>query len=421
MNVYIVVGQIRRALPRRFDGFVVKSLLSEGLSYMDLIIWCARTNLQVRRLLTAGALGSLVVFAGFSYPVASAGPVISGYAPVMSPLLTVSDGIIRTFHAVDQPTEASSRGVLTVAQYTRGQWRSTPIVVLPRMNISALATVCNSVQCLAAIETDPVWSRTEPFSLSVYRHQMKRPGWYRVWRIRLPAGVGAGQIMLAQSGRLVWLLVDGTPSASMMPKVLYLSRDRGVHWTALANQGAGNPSPITLPDGYPTGITALRGGRLIMTVDTGTSSLPAAVEYRANPPSQGSISLPSRANDGLIAPFPAVTNGTIAAIPAKIVPTTTGATRFGWFTKEGARWVFHRVRMTLGSSELSEHDTVVFWSAHAIHIVTLGHSVITLPIPPADGRAVAIAVEAPDRLAVLTSRHAVWIKTFHESGSSESQ
>ena len=371
-------------------------------------------SLRVRRLLTAGALGSLLAIAGFGYPIASAAPVISGYAPVLSPLLNVTDGMIRTFQATAQPTGASSRGVLTVERYRRGQWRSIPVVELPGMNISALAAVCNSGQCLAAVETDPVWSRTEPFSLSVYRHQMKRPGWHRVWQLRLPAGVGAGQIMLAQSGPLVWLLVDGTPSASIMPKVLYLSRDDGLHWTAFANQGAGPSSAITLPDGYPTGITALRGSQLIMTVDTGTSTLPAAVEYRANPPHRRSLSLSLPSGAGLIDPFPAVTRTTTVAIPAKIV-STTGSTWFGWFTKEGSRWVFHRLTIALESSELSGHSTAVFWNAHAIHVVALSHAVVNLRLPPAYGRAIAVAVVAPNRVMVLTTHHAVWISTSHHT------
>jgi len=398
---------------------------------MGLIIWCARTvvthrrfSLRVRRLLTAGALGSLLVVAGFSYPVASAATVIPGYAPVLSPILRVATSTIRVFQAQDQPSEASSQGILTVQRYTGRTWQSTTVATIPGMNISALAAVCTSTQCLAAVETDPVWSRTEPFYLSVYRHQTKTRGWKRVWRLRLPSGVGAGRITMAQSGQLVWLLVDGTPSASLMPKVLYLSRNRGAHWTAFANQGAGYPSPITLPDGYPTGITALRGGQLIMTVETGASALPAAVEYRANPPSQRSISLslPSRADAGLIDPFPALIRTTTVAIPAKIV-STTGATRFGWFTKEASRWVFHRLKITIGPSdgpsELSEHGTAVFWNAHAIQVVALGHAIISLRIPSAYGRAIAVAVEAPDRLAVLTSRHAMWIKTFHEYGRTQ--
>lgn len=389
---------------------------------MGRMIWRVRTVLttlgvilRVRRWLTAGALGSLLAIAGFGYPVASAAPVISGYAPVLSPLLKVTGGLIRTFQAVDQPTGASSRGVLTVERYRRGQWRSTPVVVLPGMNISALAAVCNSRQCLAAVETDPVWSRTDPFSLSVYRHQMKRPGWHRVWQLRLPAGVGAGQIILAQSGQLVWLLVDGTPSASIMPKALYLSRDEGMHWTAFANQGARPSSSITLPDGYPTGITALRGGQVIMTVDTGTSMLPAAVEYRANPSRRRSLSLSLPSGAGLIDPFPAVTSTTTVAIPAKIV-STTGSTRFGWFIKEGSRWVFDRLTIALsGSSELSGHSTAVFWNAHAIHVVALSHAVVNLRLPSAYGRAIAVAIVAPDRVMVLTTHHAVWISTSHQT------
>lgn len=383
-------------------------------------IWRARTMLTnegsrtgMRRFLTAGLLASTLTIVGLGCPIANAATVIPGYAPVLSPILRVAAGTIRVFQAKDQSSEGSSHGILTVQRYTGGTWRSTTVATLPGMNISALASVCNPTQCLAAVETDPVWSRTEPFYLSVYRHQMKARGWKRVWRLRLPFGVGAGRITMAQSGQLVWLLADGTPSASLMPKVLYFSRDRGTHWTVFANQGAGNPSRITLPDGYPTGITALRGGRLIMTVDTGTSALPAAVEYRANPPGQGSIPLPSRTNDGLIDPFPAVTNGTTVAIPAKIVSATTGATRFGLFTKDASRWVFHRVRITLGQSELSENGTAVFWNAHALQVVSLGHSVISLPIPSAYGRAIAVAVIASDRIAVLTNRHAVWIKTFH--------
>jgi hypothetical protein len=163
-------------------------------------------------------------------------------------------------------------------------------------------------------------------------------------------------------------------------------------------------------------MTALRGGQLIMTVDIGTSALPAAVEYRANPPRQRSISLslPSRADAGWIDPFPAVTKADTVAIPAKIV-STTGTTRFGWFSKDASRWVFHRVKITLEPSELSQHGTAVFWNARAIQVVALGHFVITLSVPSADGRAIAVAMVAPDRIAVLTNRHAVWIKTFPES------
>ncbi len=370
----------------------------------------------VRRFLTAGLLVSTLTVGGLGGPLASAATVIPGYAPVLSPILRVAASTIRVFQAQDQPSEASSQGILTVKRYSRGTWQSTTVATIPGMNISALAGVCTSTQCLAAVETDPVWSRTEPFYLSVYRHQVNTRGWNSVWRLRLPAGVGAGRITMAQSGSLVWLLADGTPSASLMPKVLYLSRDGGAHWIAFANQGVGHPSPITLPDGYPTGMTALRGGQLIMTVDIGTSALPAAVEYRANPPRQRSISLslPSRADAGWIDPFPAVTKAATVAIPAKIV-STTGTTRFGWFSKDASRWVFHRVKITLEPSELSQHGTAVFWNARAIQVVALGHFVITLPVPSADGRAIAVAMVAPDRIAVLTNRHAVWIKTFPES------
>jgi len=45
----------------------------------------------------------------------------------------------------------------------------------------------------------------------------------------------------------------------------------------------------------------------------------------------------------------------------------------------------------------------------------LGRFVITLPVPSVDGRAIAVAMVAPDRIAVLTNRNAVWIKPFPES------
>jgi hypothetical protein len=297
-------------------------------------------------------------------------------------------------------------------RYEDGKWRTTTVAALPGMNISALAAVCNRAHCLTAIETDPVWSRTEPFELAVYWHQMTQPRrWQRVWHLRLPTEVGAGQVLLAQSGRLAWILVDGTPSAGQMPKVMYFSQDGGMTWKTFATYGIVRADGVSLPAGYPTGLTAVAQNRVILTLQPSTSST-LAVSYTLDPNTVRSLKIPAPINVQWTGALPALVDGSALTIPLLGVAQEAKSVFVIATRKSNARrWTLHPVTaLTEAVSAISSGNIDVLAGATHLHVVDPSGHVRILPELKSFLKPLVTAVEGSD-LVVLGKGQSLWVDT----------
>lgn len=236
--------------------------------------------------------------------------------------------------------------------------------------------------------------------------------WTTVWQTSVPR-VAAGQtLQLVVNGHDVWLLSTGSPSAGLMPKLLWASQNDGKTWRLVASGDlAIVRAPFIIPRGYPTGIVVTKSGLLLSISPRGNGTV-AAVSYTLQPLSQHllTFSIP-QAFRPVIEALPAIVGpeGLRMAL-VESSPRANGYLALATPSLRGTGWVIRSIEPLTDNtpSVLSGPDDVVMVNTDNIQVFSPGRRILTLAIRKNFVKPLVATAIAPQTLVVLGKNGILW-------------
>ncbi len=323
---------------------------------------------------------------------------------------TVSPRLVMYHHIPRALVVDSSLNQLVLYRRGATQWHAQ---VLMKASLSQLfgadTLICQATGCLAAAELGGTGATDR---IVVFFHRSGSRGWTTVWKTTVPRIAAGATLQLAADGHDAWLLSTGSPSAGLMPKLLWVSPTNGQTWHLVAT---GNlpaiKAPFTIPQGYPTGIVATAPGQLLLSMSPRGNNSTLAIQYTAQPLAQNPFTFPI---SSVLKPFseslPAIVGSAGVSLP---LIDQQGYLAIATSSSGSLPGSVHQTHVLTDGSPMavSGSDTAMISNIKTIQLLSPDGRVVTLPILHKFIKPLVMAIIGPQSVAVMGKHGTLWTNT----------
>jgi len=309
-----------------------------------------------------------------------------------------------------------------IFQWHASQWRVQWAIPLPRdAMVVAQTLVCSSHgECLAAGVVFE--GKREPWTPQVWVFRQRRWGapWTRVFRRTILDSV-AGTIDVALKGSDMWVLAQGTPGLGSMAKQLWASQNDGTSWSQIASGGLASPKDPTdlriltgIPTGYPTGLTAIPTGHLILTNSPRGNSTTLAIEYGTG--TQSAVPLlrsVSTESQSIVAAYPAILHAGVMELPLVEFQRGQAILALAFRRNGERRWTIQSLGLGPSGLEIvaASGTADVLAGSRTVYLILANHAIHSWPLRPMFVHPLVATLTPQAKIVVLGRNRTLWINT----------